>query len=155
VSDWEKNHGRIERRHLARVDLDQDISPFPGARQLVRSIREWIEGKSGELKSETRYFITSLEREGRSAARLAQAIRGHGSVENKNHWKRDTSQWKEDASRPRKKASGGQVLALLRGAVLRLHDTEAFESLNASFHHHSAKPHAALRLLKTPPPQIN
>lgn len=36
-------------------------------------------------------------------------------VENKNHWKRDTSQWKEDASRPRKKASGGQVLALLRG----------------------------------------
>ncbi|MEY4570240.1 MAG: hypothetical protein RLZZ398_1843, partial [Verrucomicrobiota bacterium] len=35
------------------------------------------------------------------------------------------------------------------------HDTEAFESLNASFHHHSAKPCAALRLLKTPPPQIN
>ena len=73
----------------------------------------------------------------------------------KNHWQRDTSLWKEDASRPRKKASGGQVLALLRGAVLRLHDQEAFESLNASFHHHSAKPYAALSLLKTPPPQIN
>jgi hypothetical protein len=42
-------------------------------------------------------------------------------VENKNHWKRDTSLWKEDASRPRKKASGGQVLALLRGTILRLH----------------------------------
>ena len=76
-------------------------------------------------------------------------------MENKNHWKRDTSLWKEDASRSRKKASGGQVLALLRGAILRLHDTEAFESLNASFHHHTAKPYAALRLLKTPPPQIN
>ena len=48
-----------------------------------------------------------------------------------------------------------QVLALLRGAVLRLHDNEAFASLNASFHHHSAKPHAALSLLKTPLPQIN
>jgi hypothetical protein len=36
-------------------------------------------------------------------------------------------------------------LALLRGAVLRLHDTEAFESLNAGFHHHTAKPYAALR----------
>ena len=155
VSDWEKDHGRIERRLLAQVDLDQDISRFPGARQLVRSIREWIEGKSGELKSETRYFITSLEREERSAARLAQAIRGHWSVENKNHWKRDTSLWKEDASRPRKKASGGQVLALLRGAILRLHDAEAFESLNAGFHHHSAKPHAALRLLKTSPPTIS
>lgn len=114
-----------------------------------------MEGKSTELKSETRYFITSLAREERSAARLAQAIRGHWSVENRNHWKRDTSLWKEDASRPRKKASGGQVLALLRGAILRLHDQETFESLNASFHHHTAKPNAALRLLKSPPPQIN
>ncbi len=155
MSDWEKDHGRIERRRLARVDFDQDISPFPGARQLVRIIREWIEGKSNELKSETRYFISSLEAQERCAARVAQAIRGHWSVENRNHWKRDTSLWKEDASRPRKKASGGQVLALLRGAVLRLHDAEAFESLNAGFHHHSAKPNAALRLLKTPPPQIN
>lgn len=155
MSDWEKDHGRIERRHLARVDLDQDISPFPGARQLVRIIREWIEGKSPDLKSETRYFITSLDREKRSAAQLAQGIRGHWSVENKNHWKRDTSLWKEDSSRPRKKASGGQVLALLRGAILRLHDAEVFESLNAAFHHHSAKPYAALRLLKTLPPQTN
>lgn len=135
--------------------MDQDISPFPGARQLIRSRREWIENQSNELKSETRYFITSLEREEKSASRLGQAIRGHWSVENKNHWKRDTSLWKEDASRPRKKASGGQVLALLRGAVLRLHDKEAFESLNASFHHHSARPYAGLRLLKTSPPKIN
>ncbi|MGB6220739.1 ISAs1 family transposase [Haloferula sp.] len=155
VSEWEKDHGRVERRHLARVDLDWDISLFPGARQLIRSTREWIEAKSDECKSETRYFITSLEREEKSAALLAQAIRGHWSVENKNHWKRDTSLWKEDASRPRKKASGGQVLALLRGAILRLHDLEAFASLNAGFHHHSAKPWLALRLLKNPPPQIN
>ena len=68
---------------------------------------------------------------------------------------RDTSLWKEDASRPRKKASGAQVLALLRGAVLRLHDEERFESLDAGFHHHAAKAWDALRLLKTPPPQIN
>jgi len=47
------------------------------------------------------------------------------------------------------------VLALLRGAVLRLHDKEAFERLNAGFHHHSATPRAALCLLKTPPPKID
>lgn len=122
---------------------------------MVRIIREWMETNSDQLKSETRYFITSLEREERSAAQLGQAIRGHWSVENKNHWKRDTSLWKEDASRPRKKASGGQVLALLRGAILRLHDAEVFATLNASFHHHSAKPWTSLRLLKTPAPQTN
>ena len=154
MSGWEKARGRIERRHLARVDLDEDISSFPGARQFIRSTREWYEGTSDELKSETRYFITSLEREEKTPAELAQAVRGHWSVENKNHWRRDASLWKEDASRPRKKASGGQVLALLRGAVLRLHDMEAFESLNAGFHHHAAIPWAALRLLKTPPPKI-
>jgi len=65
------------------------------------------------------------------------------------------SHWKEDASRPRKKASGGQVLALLRGAVLRLYDKEVHATLNASLHHHSVRPCAALRLLKTPPPKIN
>ena len=27
-SDWEKDHGRIERRRIARVDLDQDIIPY-------------------------------------------------------------------------------------------------------------------------------
>lgn len=121
----------------------------------MRSTREWFEGNSPELKSETRYFITSLEREEKSAAQLAAAIRGHWSVENKNHWKRDTCMWKEDASRPRKRARGGQVLALLRGAVLRLYDQQIFETLNASFHHHSAKPWSALRLMKTPPPEIN
>ena len=67
--------------------MDQDISPIPDARQLVRSTRETIERKSTELKSETRYVITSLGREERNAAQLAQASRSHWSVENKNHWK--------------------------------------------------------------------
>lgn len=35
------------------------------------------------------------------------------------------------------------------------HDAEAFESLNAYFHHHSAKPYAVLRLLKNSPLKIN
>jgi predicted transposase YbfD/YdcC len=71
----------------------------------VRITREWVETNGDEIKSETRHFITSLERGERSAARVAQSIRGHWSAENRNHWKRDTSLWKEDASRPRKKAS--------------------------------------------------
>ena len=40
--------------------------------------------------------------------------------------------------------------ALLR-AILRLHDAEAFESLNAGFHHHSAKPYAENQLTRQPP----
>ena len=77
TSDTEVDHGRVEWRELRVCCFDLDTALFPGARQLVRITREWMEGKSTELKSETRYFITSLEREDRSAARLAQAIRGH------------------------------------------------------------------------------
>ena len=62
---------------------------------------------------------------------------------------------KKNASLPRKKASGGQVIALLRDVILRLHDTEAFESLNAGFHHRGGERHAGLRLLKNPPPKIS
>lgn len=50
---------------------------------------------------------------------------------------------------------GAQVLALLRGAVLRLHDKDSFESLNASFHHHSTRSYSGLRILKNPPHEIN
>ena len=34
----------------------------------------------------------------------------------------------------------------MRGTILRLHDLEAFESLNASLHRYSARPWAASKL---------
>ena len=99
----------------------------------MREAKGWCYQQSGSERSDNRYRCSHC----------------------RNHWKRVFSLWKDDASRPRKQASGGQVLELLREAILRLDDAKAFESLNAGFHHHSAKLYAALRLLKTPPPQIN
>ena len=67
---------------------------------------------------------------------------GHQSVE-----RRRLAPAQESQRRP----GAGPV----KGAILRLHDAEVFATLNASFHHHSAKPWTSLRLLKTPAPQIN
>jgi len=41
------------------------------------------------------------------------------------------------------------------GALNDIVNREVFETLNAGFHHHTGKAYAALRLLKTHPPQIN
>ena len=155
ASAWEKGHGRRERRLLSVVTLDEQISSFPGARQILAMTREWYEAGSEELKSETRIFITSLEEGEKSLSQLAAIVRGHWAVENKNHWRRDTSLWKEDASRPRKKSNGAKNLALLRGAVLRLLPLEELPSLSGAFNANFAHRWPALKLLKSAPPQIN
>lgn len=144
----ECEHGRIEQRHLRRIDLEQDISSFPQARQLISLTRTWECRKTGALKAQSRIFITSLESEQKSAAQLAAIIRGHWAVENKNHWKRDTTRWREDHG-PRRKASGAKNLALMRGALLALIPLDEFESLNAALDHYASYPGKALPLLRS------
>lgn len=112
------------------------------------SLTRWHrEKKSGaDFKSETRYFITSLEEENASRARLAEIARGHWSVENKNHWKKDASQWREDRG-TRRKAKGARNLALLRNAILALIRPQEHASLNHAFLHYADHRPAAIRLL--------
>ena len=146
VSEVESGHGRIETRELFRVELDQDISSFPQSRQLLGITRHYSYKKGEEEEEqepEIRYFVTSLEWDKCSSEQLATLIRGHWPVENKNHWKRDTSRWKEDSS-SRRKPAGAKNLALLRGALLCLIPTAEHDSMNMAFEHHSANPAQAL-----------
>lgn len=151
TGEVEAEHGRLEQRSLRRVDLEQDISSFPQARQLISMTRTWESARTGAPKAETRIFVTSLESGEKSAAQLASMIRGHWAIENKNHWKRDTTRWKEDHA-PRRKANGAKNLALLRGALLALIPQEKFESLNAALDHYFSRPGQALALLRTARP---
>ena len=114
--DHDKGHGRIETRTvsvLRQVDWLDGDRRFPGevrfvdARAIVR-----VEART-ELKDrsrfETRYYITSCAR---SAAALAQTIRGHWAIENPLHWTLDVT-FQEDLSRIRK-GHGAQNMALVR-----------------------------------------
>ena len=74
--------------------------------------------KSGVCTTLTRQFVSSREWGAREAAVLAGAIRGHWSVENQNHRRRDV-QWGEDRCRLRD-PNGASALALLRAALLAL-----------------------------------
>jgi predicted transposase YbfD/YdcC len=114
--DVDKGHGRIETRTvsvLRQVDWLDGDRRFPGevrfadARAIVRvEARTELKDRS---RSDVRYYITSS---GRSAAELAQNVRGHWAIENTLHWTLDVT-FQEDLSRVRK-GHGAQNMALVR-----------------------------------------
>lgn len=147
ISETECEHGRVEWRELRVVPFDLDAALFPGARQLVSLTRWYREKKTtADFKSEVRYFITSLEEKDASHTRLAEIARGHWSVENKNHWKKDATLWREDRG-ARRKAKGAKNLALLRNAILAIIPHDGHASLNQAFLHYADHRSEAIRLI--------
>jgi len=118
---------------------------------MLSCTRSYTPKNGGETKTETRHFITSLETGERRPEQLARLIRGHWSVENRNHWKRDASFWREDRA-PKRAARGAKNLALLRSALLALIPFEPFDSLNAAFDHYRDHRGQALRLVQNARP---
>lgn len=76
---------------------------------MVESVRV-VDGKTSV---ETRYFISSLEND---AQKLAEAIRGHWSIENSLHWVLDVA-FKEDNSRIKKENTRANFAVLRHIAV--------------------------------------
>jgi predicted transposase YbfD/YdcC len=75
--------------------------------------------KSGKHTTETRFYLSSLLPQERSAPHWHGLIRGHwAGVEIRNHWRRDAL-WGEDRSRTRNPTALAN-LALLRSALLEL-----------------------------------
>lgn len=150
----ESSHGRIERRELRRVNIEDSINTFSGAQQYLSVTRYYTEKKTGAEKTDTRHFITSLSNEEAPPKRLASLVREHWSIENKNHWRRDASNWREDRSY-RRNPKGAKNLSLLRGALLCIIPFEEHDSLNMAFEHYGAHKGEAMRLLKKARPTVD
>jgi len=152
----EKGHGRIEVRDLKAAPIEAEACGFPHARQVAEATRRLIDPETGETaidpktgkeKTETRHFIISLGPEAMDPAGLARLIRGHWSVENRNHWKRDASQWREDACRLRR-PKAAQNFALLRNTLLALIPPK-LKPMIVAFEHYSRHLAAAIKLLNS------
>jgi predicted transposase YbfD/YdcC len=112
------DHGRIETRRVWISDQVQWVKldePWPrlGSLIAVESVREV--GKS--LSVERRYFISSIT--GTDAARAAELVRGHWSVENQLHWHLDVT-FKEDQRRIRSGHGAENFSRLCRMALNRI-----------------------------------
>ena len=87
----EKEHGRVDRRHIACLSPLKRAINFPHVKQIFRVERHRYEIKTGKTSVEHAYGITSLPASEASPEKLLCLNRRHGSIENKNHRRRDTA----------------------------------------------------------------
>jgi predicted transposase YbfD/YdcC len=152
VQSVEGDHGRIETR---RVLVSDDVESLPseitsnwtGLASIisVESRREVI-GSGKEPQIERRLYISSIK--GRDAARMADLVRGHWSIENQLHWQLDVS-FREDGRRIRKDNAAENYSRLCR---LSLNLLKRDKTVKAGIHAKRLKAgwdeHYLLRLLK-------
>ena len=137
-----KGHGRLEYRTLQASVALNEYSDWPGLHQVFRLDRKTIILKTGEVRQETVYGLTSLPRERASAAQLLHLTRAHWGIENRSHWVRDVT-FGEDHSQVRK-GTLPQTMAALRNCVICLFHLRAFPWVPDGFDFFAARPMEAL-----------
>jgi hypothetical protein len=142
-----KGHGRLETRRLTTSSLLAESSDWPHLAQVFKLERTFRYLKTGEIKSETVYGLTSLPAAVAPPMRLLELVRGHWGIENKLHWRRDAL-LHEDSCRT-KSSLLGQALACLNNLVIGLVTRLGWHNLAQARRHFAAHPDEALRAVMT------
>jgi predicted transposase YbfD/YdcC len=112
----EKSHGRMEYRSYYQLKAPRTLPGYDewkGLRSIGVAVR--IYEVDGVQRSDVRYYLSSLRRNGKQFAR---AVRGHWGIENTLHWCLDMT-YREDESRIRKR-NHAQNISWLRRMTLSL-----------------------------------
>ncbi|WP_330301562.1 MULTISPECIES: ISAs1 family transposase [unclassified Streptomyces] len=138
-------HGRDEIRRLKAATVPR--LPFPHADQALQIVRRRRTLRTGKVSIERVYAITSLTVHQANAADLAERIRGHWAIENREHHVRDVT-FGEDASRVR---TGGapRAMASLRNLAIGALRLAGWDNIAEGLRHHGrdmTRPPAALGL---------
>lgn len=145
MSTLEKGHGRLELRELTSSTMLEDYLDWPGAHQVFRLERRTTLLRSGHVREEVVYGITSLSPERAGPERLLQIARGHWHIENRSHWVRDVT-FDEDRSQVRV-GSIPEVMAAFRNAVIGLLRATGHDRIASTCRRLAAHPWEALALL--------
>jgi len=116
ISEVEEGHDRCEIRKasVARAPALEENYGFKGARA-VASVEAVRQSADGAETISIRYYLLSTYL---PAARLAEVVRAHWSIENNLHWMLDVA-FHEDAARNRT-GHGAQNLSLVRKLALNI-----------------------------------
>ncbi len=112
----DKEHGRIEERRIWVSTLLNEYVLFPHCGQVAKIERVTKIVRTGVVRRETAYIVTSLSPRKASPERLMSLVRDHWSIENRNHWVRDVT-YDEDRSQIRTR-SGPRMMAILRNLAI-------------------------------------
>jgi len=120
----DKGHGRQDDRYYYLAKLPQDFpraEQWPGLKAIGMAVRV-TEHHDGTTSDDVRYYIVSRYL---SAARFADAVRGHWGIENSLHWVLDVT-FNEDQSRARQRRLADNLGWLRRFAIglLKRHPAE-------------------------------
>jgi predicted transposase YbfD/YdcC len=138
-------HGRIEERSILVSDELSGYSDWPGLQQVFQLSRKTTIKKTGEVRKETVYGVTSLTSGEASALRLLELVRCHWRIENMSHWVRDVTLG-EDGSQIHC-GNAPQVMAALRNTAIGLIRSAGKTSIVAACREFAAKPAMALELM--------
>jgi predicted transposase YbfD/YdcC len=141
----ETGHGRLETRDVTSSPALQGYLDWPGAAQVAQRIKRFTNKKTGEVKTETTYAITSLSADEVGPDHIAQLWRGHWTIENRVFYVRDVTMG-EDACQIRVRKSA-RVLAALRSAIISLFRYHRWQYIPMAFRHYNARPTAVLQLI--------
>jgi hypothetical protein len=125
-AEWEKAHGRLDRRRIARVAVSPEEIGLCGCWQVVAVRRESLDltDPKAQVTVEIGYYSTSLFHQQYADSQLLEIIRGHWSaIENGTHYRRDVTLG-EDACRTADR-QGAEVLASLRNLANGLYELES------------------------------
>jgi predicted transposase YbfD/YdcC len=138
----DQHGGRIEERRLRASTALLGYTDWPGHRQVLEVERTITKKRTGEIRKEVAYAITSLSAERASARQLLQLWREHWHIENKLHWVRDVT-FDEDRSQVRTERIP-QVMAALRNVAISLLRVCGAENIAAATRRYAARPGLAL-----------
>jgi predicted transposase YbfD/YdcC len=142
----EKGHGRLETRRLwTTTDLNGYLK-FPYVRQVFCVERHTVIVKTGEVRHERVFGITSLAPEKADADRLLALNRGHWGIENRVHWVRDVT-FDEDRSQIRS-GTAPRVIAAIRNFAISLYRLRGLgDNIARALRAFAARPFAAWQLI--------
>jgi predicted transposase YbfD/YdcC len=107
----EQGHGRLEARTYYQITAPSHLrgrSEWKKLKTIGAAVRVYEE--NGIEKRDTRYFISSLRRNGKQ---FANAVRSHWGIENSLHWSLDMT-FREDESRVRQRTFADNLSWLRR-----------------------------------------
>jgi predicted transposase YbfD/YdcC len=132
------------RRLLASPELVGYVR-WPGVQQVLAMERTVVHKRTGEVRREWAYAVTSLSPAQAPPTQLLTLWREHWAIENKLHYVRDVTFDEDRAAVWRERIP--QVMAALRNAAIGLARLHGHTNIAAACRHFAAQPGAALAAL--------